>query len=249
MNNTLNGRLPTRRLQALLAAGALAAGMASTANATLVITSVAGGAPTGAIHENFDNLPLGSTGGVTASGIVVSFAPDGQAVQGSSPNLYAAPFLSGNNGLGFGSTSMPNQPNGLDGTTYLTAGGKSGSSAILALPGLEKYFGLLWGSVDWYNTLTFYSGPTLVGTITGTQVNTVANGNQGASGTFYVNINSGLAFDRVVAMSPTYAFEFDNVAFNKTRFDLPEPGTLGMMGLGLLAIAGLAIRRRKLSVD
>lgn len=244
----LNGRLQTRRLQSLLAAGLLAAGlcMASAANATLVVTSVLGGAPTGAIHENFDNLPLDSTGGLTTSGIMVSFAPDGQAVQGGMSGKYAAPYLSGTNGLGFGS---PNQPNGVDATTFLTSGGKSGSSATLALPGFEQYFGLLWGSVDSYNTLTFYNGSTSVGTITGTQVTTTANGNQGANGTFYVNINSGLAFNRVVATSSAYAFEFDNVAFSKTPLDVPEPGTLGIMGLGLLAIVGLAIRRRKLSVE
>ena len=43
--------------------------------------------------------------------------------------------------------------NGPDTTTYLTTGI---GSVTLTLPGPEKYFGLLWGSVDTYNTLSFY---------------------------------------------------------------------------------------------
>lgn len=248
MKNTLNGRSQNRHLRALLAASALAAGlcMATAANATLTLTPLVGGAPTGAMHENFDNLTLGTAGGLTTSGITVSFSPDGQAVQGGLSGSYAAPYLSGSNGVGFGS---PDQPDGLDATTYLTAGGTATSSATMSLPGFEKYFGLLWGSVDTYNSLTFYNGTTVVGTITGTQVDAAANGDQGAMGTFYVNINSDLLFNRVVATSTQHAFEFDNVAFSPTPFDVPEPGTLGMMGLGLLAIVGLAMGRRKLVVE
>ncbi|MGH8156039.1 MAG: Npun_F0296 family exosortase-dependent surface protein [Rhodanobacteraceae bacterium] len=251
MNSKPNGKFPSRRFQALTAAAALVTGMCfgTAAYATpLTIVSVVGGAPTGVTHENFDNLPLGNSGGTTGSGIVVSFAPDAQAVQGTLANTYAAPFLSGGNGLGFGS---PNQPNGQDATTFLTSGstgGVAGAAVTLTLPGLEKYMGILWGSVDTYNTLTFYNGNTLVGSITGTDVDTAANGNQGATGTFYVNINSSMAFDRVVATSSQYAFEFDNVAFNPTPVAVPEPGVLGLFGLGLLLVgSGYWLQRRRLT--
>ena len=33
----------------------------------------------------------------------------------------------------------------------------------LTMPCAEKYLGLLWGSVDAYNTLSFYDGSTLIG--------------------------------------------------------------------------------------
>jgi hypothetical protein len=47
-------------------------------------------------------------------------------------------------------------------------------------------------------------------------VTATANGDQGASGNFYVNVNSTQGFASVVAASPYCAFEFDNVAFNPT---------------------------------
>jgi hypothetical protein len=103
------------------------------------------------------------------------------------------------------------------------------------------YFGLLWGSVDGYNTLAFYDGMTLVGSVTGSNVTASPNGNQGVNGTLYVNINSTLPFNRVVATATQYAFEFDNIAFN--RAEVPEPGTLALLGLGLLGVS--AARRRK----
>jgi hypothetical protein len=104
-----------------------------------------------------------------------------------------------------------------------------------------QYFGLLWGSVDNYNALHFYGGATLIGSVSGGDVWADANGDQGASGTFYVNINSTLGFDRVVASSGGYAFEFDNVAYTATTAAVPEPGTLLLFSL--LASLGLLHRR------
>jgi hypothetical protein len=170
-----------------------------------------------------------------SNGITVSFTGDAQAVKGSVPNFYAAPFLSNNNGTLFGD---PN--NGPDTTTYLSTGT---GSVILTMPGEEKYVGLLWGSVDSYNTLSLYDGATLVGSITGTNVTAAANGNQGASGTFYVNITSTESFNRVVATSTQNAFELDNVAYNPTG--VPEPSSLILALVGLAGVvAGKRIRRK-----
>ena len=79
----------------------------------------------------------------------------------------------------------------------------------IALPPSQTgylYFGLLWGSVDNYNTLSFYNGSTLIGTITGADITPTATGDQGVNGTFYVNLVSTTPFDRVVATSSQYAF-------------------------------------------
>lgn len=246
MNNTQN-KLRTPRFQALLAAAVLLAGMglAATASATPILSASVGGAPTGADHyETFDTLALGNGGGLMPSGITVSFATDARAVQGSVSGVYAAPFLSGNNGINFGG-----QPDGADTTTFLTSGSDGsfpGAGVTLAFGGPQMYMGLLWGSVDSYNTLTFYNGLTEIATFTGNDVTALANGNQGASGTYYVNINFSSPFTSVVATSSEYAFEFDNVAFSAKPFGVPEPGVAGMFLLGLLLLgSGYWLKRRE----
>jgi hypothetical protein len=224
-------------------AGALVA--CHVANATMTVSGSVGGAPIGVSKVNFDNLTLGSVGG-TAFGpngsVGVSFVVDGQAVAGAMSGVYAAPWLSGNNGTGFGPSSV-NQVNGADATTYLTSGISTGTTlgqAILTFGADERYLGLLWGSVDDYNTLSLYDGDSLVGTVTGSDVLTSPNGDQGVNGTVYVNISSTLPFNKVIATSTQYAFEFDNVAYNPTP--VPEPTTMIAGALLLLPFGASTLR-------
>lgn len=227
----------------LLPIACVSLGVTNFANAIMINSSV-GGAPTGVSYVNFDDLSLGSGGGISAgpSGSVgVSFTSgDSKAVQGSASGLYAAPFLSGLNGSGFGNPAA-----GADTTTYLSTGI---GSVELTFSGLQQYFGLLWGSVDNYNTLSFYNGATLVDSVTGSQVIGIPNGDQGVNGTVYVNINTSSQFNRVVASSTQYAFEFDNVAYNPTTIpNIPSRVPDGGMTLSLLGVAlgGLGLIRRK----
>ncbi len=212
------------------------------ANAALSVTGSVGGAPTGVNKINFNNLSLGNSGGV-ANGpngsLTVSFTGDAQTVVNSVGGRYAAPWLSGGNGNGFGAGGG-NQANGADTTKYLSTGI---GSVTLTFGSLQRYLGLLWGSVDGYNKLEFFNGNVSVGSITGGHVTASPNGNQGVNGTLYVDINSTFGFDKVVASSSSYAFEFDNVAFNSTP--VPEPSTYVAGLLLALPVVVQGVRRLK----
>lgn len=103
----------------------------------------------------------------------------------------------------------------------------------------REQFGFQWGSIDSYNTISFYLGGVLVESFTGAQVVSspvAANGNQGFNGSAYV-LFTGL-FDKVTLESSTNSFEIDNIS-------VPDAGSsLALLGLGFVALAGFARRRR-----
>jgi hypothetical protein len=232
-----------KRLGIAAFATLFSAALVGPASATLVVLAAVGGAPTGVSFVNFDDLALGSAGGVSSvspSGTVtVSFTPDGQVVKGSIDGIAAPPFISNSNGVPFGYPTV----SGPDPTNYLSAG--KGTFTVI-FPAEEKYLGLLWGSVDDFNKLEFFDGAASVGFLTGTNILASPSGDQGVNGTLYVNINSDLQFDRVVGSetSSEYAFEADNFAFNpRPIIETPEPGTLALFGVGLVGL--WFVRRRR----
>jgi hypothetical protein len=196
---------------------------AFTANAIQISVSAGGSAWSGKSYLNFDG----------ASPAIVSFSGDAGLVSGTQ-SKYAAPYVSGGNNVHFGDNYT-----GADKTSYVTSGKLPGSITFNFGQDCD-YFGLLWGSVDAYNTLEFIRDGESVGVVTGRDAVNPANGYQGQGGSAYVNI-WGITFDRVIAISSSYAFEIDNVAYGK----VPDGGmTLILLGT---ALSAMGLIRRKMS--
>jgi fibronectin-binding autotransporter adhesin len=106
-------------------------------------------------------------------------------------------------------------------------------------------FGLYWGSVDAYNTISFFDGKKLVESFTGSSIiPLIANGNQIAfSSNRYVEFTSLPWFDRVVLGSSQNSFEVDNISASAA----PEIATWAMMLVGFAGIGFVAYRRAKKS--
>jgi hypothetical protein len=108
-------------------------------------------------------------------------------------------------------------------------------TVTVTLPSTDDYFGLWWGSVDTYNTLTFYDNGVEVASFTGSDIAPPANGNQTASSeNLYVNFVGLPDFNSFSMTSSQYAFEADNIAVGF----VPEPMSILLLGLGLLGVTG-----------
>jgi hypothetical protein len=140
------------------------------------------------------------------------------------------------------------QPAG-DTTNYLAISYPSAAGAVqLAFSSPENYFGIYWGSMDSYNTITFLRDQGQIATFSGAAIagltGLVADGDQQSPlSNRYVNFDFGAAFyDEVVLSTSNFAFEVDNIAFGDPPVPVSEPGTLMLLGS---ALYGFFIRRRR----
>lgn len=175
------------------------------------------------------DLDDGTTNGTTytpsSGGATVDFprsSPAEGIVTGNRSGQYAAPWASSGRYTG----------------RYLSTGV---GSIKLTFSTPQYYFGLLWGSVDTYNNLQFYTYDAAVnqeveiGAINGSMVEASPDGNRGYPGSFYVNVDFAgdpsdiVPFNEVLATSAAPSFEFTDVMFSsdpRIGQTLVEQGTL-----------------------
>ena len=143
-----------------------------------------------------------------------------QLVSGSVSNQYAAPFQ--------------------DTTQYLAVLG--GNTATLAISPALQALSFYWGSIDDFNTVSFFSGTTLVASYTGAMIPAApADGSQGNPlNNRRVSFNfGGVPITSVQFASGTNAFELDTISGA-----VPEPATWAMLILGM-GLTGAMMRRRR----
>lgn len=195
------------------------------------------GAPAGyGSVATFDDVSAEAYGGTAAFGLLLdggaTFTGSGIVMNnggGASLGLYATPYG--------------------DGTNYMAVLG--GGTENISYATLKNSFGLYWGSIDTYNSLTFYNGNTEVWSITGANLSPPQSANGGQldyASNAYVLLSQLPLFDRVVAASTSNSFEFDNVVAGDGATNLagsvPESSTWAMMLLGFAGFGYAAYRGR-----
>ena len=199
----------------LLTATAAAALLASAANAAITVTSTPGPTPGQTLVETFD---APAAAGFTFSPTTAGTSTMSGIFTSSTPFVDAAP--TGDTTAFFAGLGAP----GTDGVV-----GTLTSATPLTSVSVEI------GSLDTFNTVSFYNGSTLVEALTGSAISPLA----GTSTTAYYAFTdtSGTFTSVTFGSSPHNAIEIDNIGISAA----PEPSTWAMMFAGV-AMVGAALR-------
>jgi hypothetical protein len=207
----------------LVAAQANAVTVAFSPNPTLPFS--------GSLLETFDTMSKGFAPTPDLAFGGATFTGSGLIANGTTSGVSAAPF--------FGPT--PGSP---DTTNYLATTG----TETITFAAFHTAFGLYWGSVDGYNSLTFH---TLSGDVTYTggvsPVSLTASGCQTClNSNAYVLLQGLTPFLSVTMSSTAPAFEVDNLEIDGPigAPGTPEASTWLMMILGFLGVGFVAYRRK-----
>lgn len=206
-------------MRTIMMAALAATALATSAGAVTTITSVPG--PDGAGQTILFNFNNGAPAGLSGNYNITT---------GTTAQVAAAP-------LG-------------DTTPYLVVPGNGTSgTATLNLSQSLGNLSFYWGSIDSYNTVSFFSGAngtgTALGSFTGKQVpGATADGAQGTTANnrrVFFNFGDSTA-QSVVFNSTNLAFEIDDVSTTA----VPEPTVWATLITGF-ALIGISIRRRRTS--
>lgn len=214
------------------------------ASATISIVSESLVPPSGLSFYNLNGATLGNTVYNPVAGLVINAtlvapvtSPSEGFVSGAKVNsVYAAPITDSSGDTYAG--------------TYISTGTGTVTFSF-ATP--QNYFGLLWGSVDASNSITFSGGNTPSTTFTGATLNTLSTpgfvgavGDQGYGGSEYVKFTDTGTFNTVTLTSGQISFEAAEFSSNAAT---PEPALYGLVGSGLAIFGTLLNRRRRKSAS
>lgn len=171
-------------------------------------------APSDAIYQNFDGFAPGTYSELNWGPVTLTADPS--VVNTPDPTFVLGTGEIGNHFVGI----------------------SGGNSLTFSFAGPATYFGLLWGTVDDYNSITFYDGATVVGSFTGSDLLNPPDATSAIYANFFAN---GGTFTSVTLTSSADSFEFDNVRVAAT----PLPAALGLFGSAIAAMGALGIRRRR----
>jgi hypothetical protein len=218
----------------ILAAAALAFAL-GTAAASAASVSVIDSDPQGGSNGAGITFAVGYSG-FTPGGATWSSNPLVTPPPGNVGGIYQSPFNS----------------NGLTGSqSYFSVGAESGvngalSPVTLTLGSAVNIFRILWGSIDTYNTISFYDGDagagSLLGTYTGTQIATLLGLAVGPTNYEHVVL---LSFGDFGGALKSIKFQSSSAAFEFALAPVPVPAALPLFGTALGAMALLRYRRKR----